>query len=69
MGASWGPDGRIVFASGYFSPLYVVPADGGTPEQLTTIDSEAGEWSHRHPELSPDGRTLLFASLSSGAGV
>jgi serine/threonine-protein kinase len=63
MGASWGRDDRIVFSSGYRSPLVVVPAEGGTPERLTVLDSGGGGVSHRHPELLPDGRTLLFVSF------
>ena len=61
-GASWGPDDRIVFASGSRSPLHVVSARGGDPEPLTQLDVEAGEVSHQHPEILPDGRTLLFDS-------
>jgi eukaryotic-like serine/threonine-protein kinase len=64
LGASWGVDDRIVFSAGTRSPLYVVPARGGLPEPLTALDPEAGEVSHRHPELLPDGRTVLFTSLS-----
>jgi Tol biopolymer transport system component len=56
-GASWGPDNRIVFAAGYLSPLWVVGADGGPAEPLTTLTSGQG---HRFPEFLPDGRTVLF---------
>ena len=54
-GASWGPDDRIVFAFGADAHLQVVPARGGAVEPLGT--SEAGG---RHPEVLPDGRTVLF---------
>ncbi len=56
-GASWGIDKRIVFASGFRSPLRVVDAGGGTPEPLTTLDAGLG---HLYPEILPDGRTVLF---------
>jgi Tol biopolymer transport system component len=56
-GARWGRDDRIVFASGYLSPLRVVEAGGGTPETLTTPAAGLG---HQFPEVLPDGRTLLF---------
>ncbi len=56
-GASWAGDGRIVFASGYNSPLRIVDASGGTPSPLTTLDAGLG---HLYPELLPDGRTVLF---------
>ena len=53
-GASWGPDDRIVFSYGADSHLHVVPAQGGAPEPLTT------EMPGRHPEVLPDGQTVLF---------
>lgn len=76
VGASWGADGRIVFAAGGRSPLFVVSDDSGQPERLTVPESEADEGgpsdandrqasrvlAGRHPELLPDGRTLLFDS-------
>jgi eukaryotic-like serine/threonine-protein kinase len=64
LGGSWGDNDRIVFSAGTRSALHVVPARGGDPAPLTTLDADAGEVSHRHPELLPDGRTLLFTSLS-----
>ena len=64
LGATWGVDDRIIFATGARSALHVVSAEGGVPERLTTLDAEGGEVSHRHPELLADGRTLLFTSLS-----
>lgn len=59
-GASWGADGTIYFNSEYFLGLSRVSASGGEPEVLTTPDRDAGEKSHRFPELLPDGRSLLF---------
>ncbi|MEJ2085523.1 MAG: protein kinase, partial [Acidobacteriota bacterium] len=37
-GASWSPDGTIVFAADPASGLSVVPEAGGTPQPLTTLD-------------------------------
>jgi Tol biopolymer transport system component len=56
-GASWGSGDRIVFAAGYFSPLRIVDASGGTPQPLTTLDAGKG---HLSPEILPDGRSVLF---------
>ena len=61
-GAAWGGDGSIVFA-GSLGPLQKVPATGGTPEPVTTLDAAAGEVSHRLPHLMPDGRTVLYIAL------
>ena len=55
-GASWGPDDRIVFAYGDGSHLQVVAAEGGHVEPLTT------EIAGRHPNVLPNGRTVLFES-------
>ena len=38
--------------------IFVVPAEGGTPRQLTD-----GEWDHSGPEWTPDGEEILFTSL------
>jgi len=63
-GGSWGPDGLIVFAPGYGTPIHVVSEDGGSSEAITTIDRQVHN-SHRHPRFLPDGRRFLF--LARGA--
>jgi serine/threonine-protein kinase len=50
-----------VFASG---SLYRVPASGGTPEALTTIDAARAEAEHRWPEILPGGSAVLFTAWS-----
>ena len=60
FGGTWGSDDTIVFAPAPGSPLWRVPAAGGTPVRLTQLDAERGEFSHRWPEFLPDGRTVLF---------
>jgi serine/threonine protein kinase/Tol biopolymer transport system component len=57
-GASWGADGTIIFAQTKRSGLSRVPATGGTPEPLTTL--EKGEKSHRWPRFLPGGKAALF---------
>ncbi len=42
-----------------------VPAAGGTPRPLTTIDATRAENSHRFPNFLPDGRHFLFTARSS----
>ena len=61
-GASWGPDGMIVLSPGEDKPLYRVPASGGELEELTTLDEEKGEHTHRWPEVLPAGNAVLFVS-------
>ena len=56
-GASWGPDGTIVFG-GVNSGLFRVSADGGIPEALTAPAS--GVESHVAPRFLPGARAVLF---------
>jgi Tol biopolymer transport system component len=64
-GGSWGKDGVIVFTPGIFTGLFRIPAAGGTPVALTTLDRGAGENSHRWPWFLPDGRRYLFMIRSN----
>jgi serine/threonine protein kinase/Tol biopolymer transport system component len=59
-GATWSPDGTIIFAPNTTSPLMRVPASGGTVSELTKLDTEAGQTSHRWPAMLPDGKHLLY---------
>ena len=60
-GATWGPDGTIIFAT--TSPatgLQRVSAAGGEPTVLTKPDRERGEGDHLWPEFLPGGKAVLF---------
>jgi serine/threonine-protein kinase len=46
-----------MFATG---ALRKVPASGGTPQQVTTLDPKKQEIGHHFPEMLPDGRTMLL---------
>jgi serine/threonine-protein kinase len=59
-GAAWGVDDKIVFTPSTSSALYLVDAAGGEPVQLTTLDKDAAERSHRWPEFLPDGKHVVF---------
>jgi eukaryotic-like serine/threonine-protein kinase len=60
LGGSWGANDTIVFAAGTGSGLARVSANGGTPERVTVVAADKGEFSHRWPELLPDGKTVLY---------
>ncbi|MCH8855527.1 MAG: PD40 domain-containing protein, partial [Proteobacteria bacterium] len=60
-GASWGPDGTIVFARGSRAALWAVPADGGSPEQIASPNLENGEYGYLWPEILPDADTVIFS--------
>jgi Tol biopolymer transport system component len=64
-GAAWGRDGIIVFGTGTGGGLSSIPATGGTPTQLTTLDKSRNENFHVHPYFLPDGRHFLFLARSA----
>jgi serine/threonine-protein kinase len=61
-GASWEIEDTIIFARGGPQGLQKVPAAGGTPEPVTTLDSATGETGHRWPQVLPGGNKVLFAA-------
>ena len=66
-GATWAPDGTIIFGT-LSDGLFRVASAGGEPERLTT-PFPAGV-AHRWPAVLPGGETVLFASVladSSGS--
>jgi serine/threonine protein kinase/Tol biopolymer transport system component len=63
-GASWGAADTIIFAPTASSGLFRVPAAGGNPEALTTLDASKGEISHRYPQVLPGGKALTFTMLT-----
>jgi Tol biopolymer transport system component len=64
-GGSWNRDNVIIFTPSTGSGgLQRVPAAGGVPSELTTVDPSGGETNHRWPHFLPDGRHFLFTSTS-----
>lgn len=68
-GAKWTEPPRIVerlqyrrdrtgFTDNGFRHIFVVPAVGGTPRQITS-----GQFDHSGSEWTPDGRSILFSGL------
>ncbi|HKG91254.1 MAG TPA: S9 family peptidase [Gemmatimonadaceae bacterium] len=68
-GAKWVEPPRVVQKVEYrrdrqgyvddgFRHIFVVPADGGTPRQVTS-----GDWDHGAPEWTPDGARIVFSAL------
>jgi Tol biopolymer transport system component len=68
-GGAWGPDGRIILAPSFRVGLSVVPARGGTPQPLTTLDEARHEKSHRFPVFLPGGKKILFLAQTAEAGA
>jgi eukaryotic-like serine/threonine-protein kinase len=58
-GAAWG-QGVIVFSPGFTDALFRVPANGGVPVPITSLNRERQENSHRWPSFLPDQKHFLF---------
>lgn len=61
-GASWGPDGMILFGQGA-QGIAQVSANGGQPSTLISIDSKT-ESAHG-PQMLPGGKAVLFTLAST----
>jgi len=65
-GGAWSEQGTIVFAPRFREGLYSVPAQGGTPVELTRLAK--GEISHRWPMFLPDGDHVVFLAQRAEGG-
>jgi serine/threonine protein kinase len=63
-GASWSSDDWILFAPAGRSPLFKVAASGGTPVQVTELDTTADETSHRRPNFIGDTHRFTYFAHS-----
>jgi serine/threonine protein kinase/dipeptidyl aminopeptidase/acylaminoacyl peptidase len=59
-GLAWLNDKEIVVSEDTASGLSIVPAGGGPPKPLTTIDVKTDDRSHRWPAAVPGGKAVLF---------
>src|SRR5207253_427725 len=59
-GGSWSANGTIIFTPTPASPIYSIAAGGGEVRQVTQLDIDRGDTSHRFPVFLPDGRHFLF---------
>jgi Tol biopolymer transport system component len=64
FGGTWNRDGVIVFTGGQ-AGLQRIPASGGTPAPVTSVDTSRGEISHIWPYFLPDGRHFLFLARNA----
>jgi len=58
LGLAWGDDGNIIFNAP--KGLMRVSSSGGTPEQITTVDTGNHEVSHGWPFVMPGSHAILF---------
>jgi eukaryotic-like serine/threonine-protein kinase len=61
-GGSWSASGVILFTPNFNSPLFQVPASGGTPAAVTHMDPKYT--THRWPWFLPDGKHFLYLAAN-----
>ena len=59
-GGTWASDNIIYFSNG--GGLMKVPATGGDPQKITSLDVKRHEVDEVYPELLPGGKALLFTA-------
>ena len=64
-GGSWNQDGVIIFNPAPPAPTLRIPAAGGQPVPLNSVDIEKGEYPRWFPQFLPDGRHYIFLSAGS----
>lgn len=64
-GGTWGPNGTILFTPGTNHPIQKVLSTGGTPQDVTKLDPNIIDGSHRFPIFLPDGQHFLFTLWSN----
>ena len=67
-GATWNRDDVILFAPSIDAGLLRVPATGGTPTPVTTLDASHGEAAHMSPVFLADGRHFVFGVIGRDNG-
>jgi serine/threonine-protein kinase len=65
-GAAWGAEG-IVFAPSPAGALWKIDPAGGSLSQVTVLDPDRREVTHRWPEVLPDGKSVVFTVGLAGA--
>jgi hypothetical protein len=65
-GGTWAGD-NILFTPYIYSPIYRVPALGGTPVAVTTLDP-ALHTTHRWPRFLPDSKHFLYLAARHQGG-
>jgi len=65
---SWGEDDAIIFAASNKGGLWRVPSSGGAPQEVTKLDPQNREYSHRYPQVLPGAHAVLFMNSVDAAG-
>ncbi len=60
MRGGWWDEDNFIWFGHLNSAVYRVAANGGTPVEVTILDTIHGEISHRFPQVLPDHKTVIF---------
>jgi Tol biopolymer transport system component len=63
-GLAWSMEDVILFVPDR-GPIFRIAAAGGTPSQVTTLDTASGDTGHWHPFFLPDNRHFLYQAIGS----
>ena len=58
----WSPDGAWVYYNNLALGLSRVPSDGGSPEVVTTVDTEGGDFWNSWVDPLPGGRSAVYTA-------
>ena len=59
-GLAWMDMETLVYTPDATGGVFQIPANGGTPKAITTVDEKKKERTHRWPQMLPGGKALIF---------
>jgi len=62
----WGADGYIYFTERYPGAISRIPENGGKKEPVTELNAARQEFVHKHAQILPGGRAIMFTVVSGG---
>jgi Tol biopolymer transport system component len=62
-GLAW--SGDVILFVPERGPIFRIAPSGGTPAQVTTLDTDSGDTGHWHPFFLPDNRHFLYQAIGS----
>jgi len=62
----WGKDGYIYFTDRYPGAVVRVSENGGAKEPVTTLNPQKAEFTHRHTQILPGGKAIIFTVVTAG---
>ncbi|MCI0568770.1 MAG: serine/threonine-protein kinase [Acidobacteria bacterium] len=66
---SWNQDDVIIFSPSSLDSIHRISASGGTPTQVTKLDTAKSETTHRWATFLPDGQHFLYMAGTHAAGA